>query len=662
MDHSTTPNTCETCGRPYIVDESADVHMDPPTDYARGFSRYCLACWLGVGPKDFPDAEFTELEGGVDAPPVPESGLETSDISEFRRTMEKRFKAEDPKPWDDFLERFGKCDGRICYYPSAGSDFRPLVYQQLSGMVKLGLANGDGGILRADPDLFERGHYAAPDLWLLSDFRGDDLAEWLETKVVHRDARVEIRLLAHTELHPQKMNFQQRPSAAYTSLPPTPMTGRVFYLRLAVTNETIGPVECDALYFCVENVHLIQSFLLRRQVPLSHVVWVRDGAGFGGGRMRHDFLVPLLTFFKTRWLFLEDSYLNDDRLIKWPRELFLRKRLLDGELPELHPVGSFQSGGDRVVFCEVDSTRANRTVISNQRRVIEPEMQDEQTKPKPSVYLWLCCEGWMKFGPFEWLRFDEQTSAFSESTGKIVAWKEGKRWFIPTGRGAGMAYDESFMITTSPRHPDPSNRSWPRIKPMTALLTSRNAGDEAGSCDNELERRKDEWEYYYDTDFQNMLHAVLERFPSKSECKHCRAPEALRVERPTARALRELFPDEQRQLFLCCWYGLSLVTQGLHRYFYDAHQKWQDTVFCPLAVHQIGMGCVQVSPSRSMLQGVNFDPKLWDAFIYFFRERILSDVERITDVEPSRLMEKIHNDRLRQNEPLSWYESKFFRS
>jgi len=73
------------------------------------------------------------------------------------------------------------------------------------------------------------------------------------------------------------------------------------------------------------------------------------------------------------------------------------------------------------------------------------------------------------------------------------------------------------------------------------------------------------------------------------------------------------------------------------------------------------MGCVQVSPSQSMLQGVNFEPKLWDAFIYFFRERILSDVERITDVEPSRLMEKIHNDRLRQNEPLSWHESKFFR-
>jgi len=91
-------------------------------------------------------------------------------------------------------------------------------------------------------------------------------------------------------------------------------------------------------------------------------------------------------------------------------------------------------------------------------------MLGEIKSPSCGVYLWLRCEGWMKFGPFEWLRFDEHTSTISESTGKIVAWKEGKRWFVPSGRGAGMAYDESFMITNSPRHPDPDNRSLPAIK------------------------------------------------------------------------------------------------------------------------------------------------------------------------------------------------------
>jgi hypothetical protein len=55
MDSSLPPRICRGCGYPYAVDESAASHMDPPDDYRRGFKRYCLACWLGVGPKDDPD-------------------------------------------------------------------------------------------------------------------------------------------------------------------------------------------------------------------------------------------------------------------------------------------------------------------------------------------------------------------------------------------------------------------------------------------------------------------------------------------------------------------------------------------------------------------------------------------------------------------------------
>ena len=84
-----------------------------------------------------------------------------------------------------------------------------------------------------------------------------------------------------------------------------------------------------------------------------------------------------------------------------------------------------------------------------------------QIPQNPSVYLWLCCEGWMKFGPFEWLRFDDVTSTISESTGKVVAWREGGHWLVPSGSGVGMAFDVNYMITSSSRHPDPSNRNTP---------------------------------------------------------------------------------------------------------------------------------------------------------------------------------------------------------
>jgi hypothetical protein len=54
--------------------------------------------------------------------PSPDS--EKSDIKEVQRTFMKGFNAEHTEMWSDFLDRFGKSEGRICYYPSAGSDFR----------------------------------------------------------------------------------------------------------------------------------------------------------------------------------------------------------------------------------------------------------------------------------------------------------------------------------------------------------------------------------------------------------------------------------------------------------------------------------------------------------------------------------------------------------
>lgn len=71
---------------------------------------------------------------------------------------------------------------------------------------------------------------------------------------------------------------------------------------------------------------------------------------------------------------------------------------------------------------------------------------------RPSVYLWLCCEGWMRFGPFEWLRIDDKTATISDSNGKVIAIKQGAHWFVPAGRGSNTPFDD-LMITTRPVHP-----------------------------------------------------------------------------------------------------------------------------------------------------------------------------------------------------------------
>jgi hypothetical protein len=57
---------CKGCGVTYTIEEfvqSSAHRFDPPDRYDDGCDRYCLACWLGVGPNDFPpDPEQEALE------------------------------------------------------------------------------------------------------------------------------------------------------------------------------------------------------------------------------------------------------------------------------------------------------------------------------------------------------------------------------------------------------------------------------------------------------------------------------------------------------------------------------------------------------------------------------------------------------------------------
>lgn len=75
---------------------------------------------------------------------------------------------------------------------------------------------------------------------------------------------------------------------------------------------------------------------------------------------------------------------------------------------------------------------------------------------KPSVYLWLCCEGWMKFGPFEWLRFDDERQAILGPEGELVAKKSDGYWRVPDGRGKDMQFSNP-TITTTPVHRHPKS-------------------------------------------------------------------------------------------------------------------------------------------------------------------------------------------------------------
>jgi len=548
----------------------------------------------------------------------------------------KCFRADNPTLWNEFVERFSATPGHVCYYPSAGSDFRPLVYQQITGMEESGLIGKNRTSLdTSDAPEVPGTEYAAPNLWILSDFCAVDPPNWLASGVQHRDAKVEVKTLAITEIHANARHFNMQVNEAYISLPTSNATGRAFFLRLSVRNAVIGEVEVDALYFCYENINLIHQFFLRHQVPISHLVWVRDGAGFGGGRLRHDFLIPLLPLLQTRWLFTSEHYLDTVDNIRWPQELRYYEQLVRRHTTALRQVGILQYGTARVVFSEV--ANAPLDFVPEKAGVI----QRFSRSPNPGhVYLWLHCEEWMKFGPFAWLRFDDLSGAILDPREEAVAWRDDGGWRTSMPRGESMVFS-NLTISSSSERPHKNSAFTPRQRTRISI---------------------DEWQEFYDGEFQSLLAAVLHQYPDKADCLHCQAPKELRVLLPEWRELQTLVPNSVAERFICCWYGTVLVAQGVHQFIHGYHPAWTLRNFCPLPVRKAGVGCVQVSSPRVLLAANRPSSETWSDFIPFFRKRILGEMEKLTGMSSGEFMTAIRNSIERQAKPIHPLEALLFSS
>ena len=70
------------------------------------------------------------------------------------------------------------------------------------------------------------------------------------------------------------------------------------------------------------------------------------------------------------------------------------------------------------------------------------------------VYLWLNCEGWVRFGPFEWLRFDDEPRTIRDQDGNVLAQFDGTDWHTLGEEYAGFHW-RNPMVTASGRHPHP---------------------------------------------------------------------------------------------------------------------------------------------------------------------------------------------------------------
>ena len=73
------------------------------------------------------------------------------------------------------------------------------------------------------------------------------------------------------------------------------------------------------------------------------------------------------------------------------------------------------------------------------------------------LYLFIHCDGWVRFGPFKSLEYDAERGAIVDQAGRSVAsLQPGTRhWTIPGDKWVGFG-SNSWIITTSATLPRPS--------------------------------------------------------------------------------------------------------------------------------------------------------------------------------------------------------------
>jgi len=89
-----------------------------------------------------------------------------------------------------------------------------------------------------------------------------------------------------------------------------------------------------------------------------------------------------------------------------------------------------------------------------------PDREAIQTPRR--IHLHLCCEGWQKFGPFEWLSFKDDPRVIVDETGTVIASWDGQAWKTSGPQYENYAW-ENPTITIGSCHPHQDSGAHPHF-------------------------------------------------------------------------------------------------------------------------------------------------------------------------------------------------------
>ncbi len=190
---------------------------------------------------------------------------------------------------DELLNSIGE-NPNICWYPSAGNDYRNIL--ELSS---------------------ERANYNGikelPDLFFHTDYRKKYIV--INEGKAYEDKNTTVNINKSNNLIFQE-DVDSFVNPNYVTRPEYAASGpEVYLLEIEINSNEYGKIIRPVIYFLFENINFFEEVLLRYDIKISHLVKIRDGSGSGTGKIGMDTLFFFLSKLETKYL-ISDAQLNYD--------------------------------------------------------------------------------------------------------------------------------------------------------------------------------------------------------------------------------------------------------------------------------------------------------------------------------------------------------------
>jgi hypothetical protein len=224
--------------------------------------------------------------------------------------------------WEQFIEE--QHIENVLYYPSAHHDFLCIKHTSIGVIHKNGLNAGLS--------------YETPNLYIFSDYYPYHEMAFIDQGRINLGNHEFVEIEEITELLINHNEYKPYLNPAYQDFTPNPeYFGRAFYFKMvfhSLENEA-NTFSVHGLYLFDENVNVTSQLLLRHKLPLSHLMWKRDGTGLGCGNVSLEFLYPVSKLLSTRWFFIWNAYeggggyYNPENTAHYPEEIkpYITKRI-----------------------------------------------------------------------------------------------------------------------------------------------------------------------------------------------------------------------------------------------------------------------------------------------------------------------------------------------